>query len=163
MPEAQITAPTINASIDYSSGLDENGKKLNWGGQVRGYKASEAITEGAAVSFDAPTSSQPLRVHLADAATATDEPLIAGIALEATAAGDICPVTDIGYVALANGGGSTTTAGEGLPLGTDGVMAAGATFAATHTMVALGTDLEDFFGTGLDAVLARVVGPVAGP
>lgn len=159
MAHAAITPPTTLKSLDYTTGKDSRGVPLVWATEVHNYVASAAVAQGAPVSFGTPTSTRGLSVHEADADTATDEAMIAGIALNAAAAGEMVEVGNIGYVLITDG--DTATVGQGLPLDTNaGEVAAGATYnPATHVFVALGTAIADFYGSGLDAILARRVGP----
>lgn len=159
MASANVSPPTTLKSLDYSTGKDDAGKPLVYATVVNNYRASAAVAQGAPVSFTAPTSSAPLSVHESDADTATDEPMIAGIALNAAAAGEQVAVGNIGYVLITDG--DSVSAGNGLPLDANaGELAGGATYNPTlHSFVALSDVIADFYGSGLDACLAICTGP----
>lgn len=159
MPEAQISPPTINASVNYASGKDERGVPLVVARRTRGYPATAAVRRGDAVSFDAPTATAPLSVHAADGDTAIDEAMIAGVALNDAAAGEVVEVGDLGYARITDG--ATVSVGGVVPLtSAAGVLGASATLSTTndvtHPFRALGASLVDFYGAGEDAALVEV-------
>ena len=160
MPQAQITPPTINASVDYSSGVDERGVTLVQARRVEAYPSAGAVDvkEGDLVSFGTPTSALPVSVHPTDDDTAFDEYLLAGIALNDADASEneIVRVADIHYVRIADG--ATPTIGHALPISTTAGQAgtSTATVALTHTVFCLGSAIADFYGAGEDAALAFV-------
>ena len=164
MPSPQITPPTPLDGTAYNTGVDKEGKKLEWATHVQVFPAAAAVAEGAPVSLGSTTSSAGLTVHESDADTATDEATCVGIALNAaTAAGDMVRVGNIGYVLITDG--DDADIGEGLPLDTNaGEVAAGTVFVReSHCFVALESEIVDFYGSGLDAVLAMYVGGTPGP
>ncbi len=157
MATANITPPTVLATIDYSTGKGENDIPLVWARNVTGYPADSAVEVGDAVSTVAPTvgtyvdgklvpgSSNPLSVEPAASGT---EGLVAGVALNSAAAGEIVRVADIGYVRSVG-----AAEGDGLSPNTGGVCSAGGALGATDAFVALGDDIPNFY----DAVSATLV------
>ena len=139
MPSANITPPTVLATIDYSTGKGENDIPLVWARNVTGYPADSAVEVGDAVSTVAPTADAPLSVEPAASGT---EGLVAGVALNDAAPGEIVRVADIGYV---RSGGATE--GQGLSPNAGGVCGAGGALGATDAFVALGDDITNFYGT----------------
>ncbi len=155
MATANITPPTVLASVDYSSGKTDNDIPLVWADSVRGYPASAAVAAGDAVSVGAPTATAPLTVHPSDSDTASDEATAVGIALNDAAVGEIVEVADIGYVKCVD-----ASIGEGIPLATvtAGTLGTGIAYSAeAHVFVALGEDIANFYGS-TSAVLAKFVG-----
>lgn len=161
MAVANITPPTVLATIDYSTGKDDAGVPLQWAAETRSYLASAAINIGDAVSLTGPTATAPITAHASDGDTAIDEATCVGIAQNTVAAGDIVSVGDVGYVRITDA--ATVAAGGVLPLtAAAGVCGASATLSEalgiTSPFVALGASIVDFYGSGLDAALVKFRG-----
>jgi len=150
MPQANITPPTVNASIDYSTGKDVDGVPIQYGLSVEGRRANEAITRGQLVQLLAATATTPLSVEVADAAAMAYN--VYGVAVESAAADSICRVaTDIGWVLCT----TTVAAGADLAAGTAGVVTETGADETGRCCEALSADIDDFFGTSNDAILVR--------
>lgn len=165
MSTANITPPSVNGSVNYFTGKDQVGAPIQYGVSVVGRRADAAITRGQALVYVAPVAgaSPPATSLPLSVAPCADADLgfeFAGVALESAAEGDIVPVAlDVAYARVA----SSVTAGTGLQMSAAGELDDASatdeeTGAATSVVAyAISASIADYWGTGDDAVLAKLV------
>lgn len=158
----------LSTNTNFTTGKDSAGNPLSWSQSTIQAEADVALLPGELVMWKAPTftagppsSSSPLRVEKATNA-ANNGYLFCGVVVKGGAAGDIVTIaTDIAYVRLGN---VTVTAGQFVPVGaTAGIGAASTASVVLPATLnwsagrALQNQIDDFYGTGIDAALCVLI------
>lgn len=161
MPSAQITPPTKLDGTAYNTGVDKDGKNLNWSQHTVSYQTSEAVSEGNVLSLVASSATAPVTVKLTD--TTDTNTLIIGVALHDAASGEQVNIaTDIAYARAT----ASVTAGALVAVDTtQGLCTTEATnvtipsnAAAGHAFAyALEDDIADYYGSSTYGVLIKIL------
>jgi hypothetical protein len=158
----------LSTNTNFTVGKDSAGNPLNWSQSTIQAEADVALLPGELVMWRAPTftsgppsSSTPLRVEKATNA-ANNGYLFCGAVVKGGAAGDVVTIaTDIAYVRLGNvavsAGGFvpvSATAGIGAASTASVVLPSAANYSIGR---ALQAQLDDFYGSGIDAALCVLI------
>lgn len=102
MPEATVASPggAYAGSADFTAYTDRTGNLIQYGQDIKVFRANEAITQWAAVALVAATATVPTSVELIDVSDAYSSTAFIGIAQEAGAAGDFISIC-VGGITLA--------------------------------------------------------------
>lgn len=115
MGNTLITNPTgaLRTVSDYRTFRADDGSAMEFGkGETYAARAAVAITAGQALEFTVPTATVPMTVT--PMATATDQSLFAGIALEDAAAGTTVPFMRRGFAHVFTDDSDTPAFGQHL-------------------------------------------------